>query len=218
MRCGIHLGRAGLDEFADSKSKEVFLLGADSATSMPRSFHGPIVGAVSEDSSLEHLLEDVRRMAYKAAYGRIRDHHLAEDVAQEITDEFHRRRAEIRDPNRWVPMAAKRHAKRRLDQHQRRGIVGGDTASVDPPFYEGPISNPSREANRIVMRDARRKLPAKDRQILELYYLSDFPLSEIAELLGIDELAAQKRLQRARERAEQRWGDDEGIRIVLQRR
>ena len=61
-------------------------------------------------------------------------------------------------------------------------------------------------------------LPAKDRQILELYYLADLPLSDIAELLGIDETAAQKRLQRARKGAKEQWRDDEGIRVVLQRR
>jgi RNA polymerase sigma factor (sigma-70 family) len=173
---------------------------------------------VSEETSPEQLLEQVRRMAYKAAYGRIRDHHLSEDVAQEITEEFNRRGAEILDPNRWVPVAAKRLAARRLHQHQQRGIVGGDDDSVDPVFDEGYITNQSLESNRKVMKDARQMLPVKDRQILELYYLADLPLSDIAELLGIEEIAAQKRLQRARERAKERWRDDEGIRVVLQRR
>jgi len=176
---------------------------------------------VGAGSNLEPPLERVRQMAYNAARRRIRDHHLAEDVAQEVTEEFSRRRDEIRDPNRWIPAAARRLAARRLAQHRQRGLATDmqDPAKADRIAHDaGPVSDESARANRIVMKQARRELPAGDRQILEWYYLSEIPLSEIAANLDCTEHAAQKRLQRARARAKSRWGDDEAIRVVLQRR
>ncbi|SCW31962.1 RNA polymerase sigma factor, sigma-70 family [Ruminococcaceae bacterium YRB3002] len=46
------------------------------------------------------------------------------------------------------------------------------------------------------------ELTVKDRQIIHLYYYEDIALEKIAEILGISEPAARKRLSRARKQLE----------------
>ncbi len=56
------------------------------------------------------------------------------------------------------------------------------------------------------------QLPEKDRTVLQLYYYEDYPIKEIARILGIRESNVKKRLSRARSKLknvlQENWNDE----------
>ena len=55
-----------------------------------------------------------------------------------------------------------------------------------------------------------RPLPEKYRTILYLYYAEGYSIREIAEMLSVTQVCAEKRLQRAREKCAAIWKNEEG--------
>jgi RNA polymerase sigma factor (sigma-70 family) len=50
------------------------------------------------------------------------------------------------------------------------------------------------------VRDAVGRLPLRDREVIVLFYLEDFSVAQIAQLLGVKNNAIEVRLHRARQR------------------
>lgn len=61
------------------------------------------------------------------------------------------------------------------------------------------------------VRAAIAQLSVDDRAILTLFYVSDFPTRQIADILNLSEGAARTRLSRARERFKAVYCDDDGL-------
>jgi RNA polymerase sigma-70 factor (ECF subfamily) len=77
---------------------------------------------------------------------------------------------------------------------------------------EGPQSNSAdrdslRDETSTKVRTAVRALPAKDREVIVLYYLEDRPVAEISRMLGSSENAIDVRLHRARKRLKEMLGE-----------
>ncbi len=82
-----------------------------------------------------------------------------------------------------------------------------------PP--EGPGSKAAdhdalRDETSAKVRTAVRALPAKDREVIVLYYLEDRPVVEISAMLGSSENAIDVRLHRARKRLKELLGEFAG--------
>jgi RNA polymerase sigma-70 factor (ECF subfamily) len=81
--------------------------------------------------------------------------------------------------------------------------------SVDPfTAHEAEADRDSlRDETSAKVRTAVRALPARDREVIVLYYLEDRPVAEISQLLGSSENAIDVRLHRARKRLKELLGN-----------
>ena len=76
-----------------------------------------------------------------------------------------------------------------------------------PPELSGADQDTLRDETSAKVRTAVRALPARDREVIVLYYLEDRPVTEISQLIGSSENAIDVRLHRARKRLKELLGE-----------
>jgi RNA polymerase sigma-70 factor (ECF subfamily) len=150
----------------------------------------------------ETTVQEQARLVYKVAYSVLRNHHDAEDVAQETFLRFLRQRkrwAEIRDRRAWLATVAWRAALDRkripaevtLDDAAAVGKLRADGAGVDEIAA-------SRQMISLVGRLVD-SLPRDLRDALILATIEELTSTEISQVLGIPEGSVRNRLSRGRE-------------------
>jgi RNA polymerase sigma-70 factor (ECF subfamily) len=167
--------------------------------------------ALSEPIPIADLAEDefdaaVRehaRFVYKVAFSVLRNHHDAEDAAQETFLRFLRARkkwAGIRDRRAWLARTAWRVA-----LHRRKGNpeVGLEEAAEALRGLKAEGASPDEIASQAQMQALLARLiaslPEDLRCALTLSTVEDMTSVEISEVLGIPEGSVRTRLTRARE-------------------
>ncbi len=126
---------------------------------------------------------------------------FAEDLAQEAFIRAERdwdRLGHYDKPGAWVRQVTIRlaiSARRRMTSELRAKLRLGRPATIDPP-------PPAEER---LWAEVRR-LPARQRAAVALFYVEDRPVAEIAELLGCAESTARVHLTRGRARLSGRLG------------
>ena len=152
---------------------------------------------------LEATVREQARLVYKIAYSVLRNHHDAEDVAQETFLRFLRQRkrwAEIRDRRAWLAAVAWRVA---LDRKRMPAEVALEEAAevVSKLRADGaPVDEIA--ASRQMMSLLERlvsSLPRDLRAALILSATEELTSAEISQVLGIPEGSVRTRLLRARE-------------------
>jgi RNA polymerase sigma-70 factor (ECF subfamily) len=152
---------------------------------------------------LEDAVREEGRLVYKVAYSVLRNHHDAEDVAQETFLRFLRQRKhwpEIRDRRAWLAKVAWRAA---LDRKRSpAGVALDDAAEAVGRLRADGAGVDEIAASRQMMSLVGRlvgSLPHDLREALILSTTEELTSAEIAEVLGIQEGAVRNRLFRARE-------------------
>jgi RNA polymerase sigma-70 factor (ECF subfamily) len=152
---------------------------------------------------LETAVREHARLVYRIAYSVLRNHHDAEDVAQETFLRFlrHRKRwAEIRDRRAWLAAVAWRVA---LDQKRMPGEVRlEEAAEVVSKLRADGAAVDEIAASRQMMSLLERlvsSLPRDLREALILSVTQELTSAEISQVLGIPEGSVRTRLLRARE-------------------
>ena len=156
----------------------------------------------SEDE-LEATVREQARFVYRIAYSLLRNHHDAEDAAQETFLRFLQRRkrwAEIRDRRAWLAAVAWRVA---LDRKRIPAEVAlEDAAEAVSNLRAGGAPVDEIAASRQMMSLLERlvgSLPRELREALILSTTAEITSVEIAQVLGIPEGSVRTRLLRARE-------------------
>jgi RNA polymerase sigma factor (sigma-70 family) len=141
--------------------------------------------ARSDDQALTELYRRFGRLAYGLAFRVLRDDALAQDAVQEAflgvwrtADRFMAERAK---PSTWLLTLVHRRAVDLVRREERRRAEplpdteqsGAETAD------EAELA-----AERQTIRDAVRRLPAEQREAIELAYYGGYTQSELAERLG----------------------------------
>jgi RNA polymerase sigma-70 factor (ECF subfamily) len=152
---------------------------------------------------LEATVREEGRLVYKVAYSLLRNHHDAEDVAQETFLRFlrHRKRwAEIRDRRAWLATVAWRVA---LDRKRMPAEVALEDAAeaVSKLRADGaPVDEiaASRQMMSLLGRLVS-SLPRDLREPLILATTEELTSAEISQVLGIPEGSVRTRLLRGRE-------------------
>ena len=151
----------------------------------------------------EATVREQARLVYKIAYSVLRNHHDAEDVAQETFLRFLRQRkrwAEIRDRRAWLAAVAWRVA---LDRKRLPAEVRlEETAEVVSKLRADGAAVDEIAASRQMMSLLERlvsSLPLDLREALILSATEELTSVEISEVLGIPEGSVRTRLLRARE-------------------
>ena len=161
---------------------------------------------MAEGVRFEEVFSDLYRLAYRVSFRVLGDRGDAEDVAQETLARTHLRWARLRDrPQGWVVTVSTNLAIDRLRRRSRTTELGIEPVAL----VEMHLSE------RIDLARALRRLPRRQREVVVLRYLADWPELEVADALGCSpgtvKSHASRGLAHLREHLEQRGvrgGDD----------
>jgi RNA polymerase sigma-70 factor (ECF subfamily) len=155
---------------------------------------------VSERSGaeFERLYRAEGERLWRALLGYSGDRDVASDAVAEAFAQALRRGEALRDPRRWIWRAAFRIAAGEL-KRRRQGATMIETASSS----ESPI--PMLD---VVM--ALKQLSANQRAAVVLHHYADYPVREVASILGSTSAAVRVHLMRGRKRLRQLLEDDDG--------
>jgi RNA polymerase sigma-70 factor, ECF subfamily len=141
--------------------------------------------ARADEDALGELYDRFGRVAYGLAYKILQDAALAEDAVQEAFLQIWRSAGAFR-PERgkagtWLLTFVHRRAVDLVRREQKRRTlpVVGDPESSGPGADEAVVTRTRRE----IVQDALRRLPAEQREPIELAYYGGLTQSELAEKL-----------------------------------
>jgi RNA polymerase sigma-70 factor (ECF subfamily) len=152
------------------------------------------------DLGFELLYRTSRDDVYAYAAGLLRDRAAAEDVTATAFERAYRKRSRF-DPKRgsgraWIFGIARNAA---LDELRRRGRQAAiATDPVDPESLAGV--DPERAELRLLLAEAMRALPPRDRELVALKFFAGLSNSEIARVIGTSESNAGTRIHRVVEK------------------
>jgi RNA polymerase sigma factor (sigma-70 family) len=140
--------------------------------------------ARGDDDALAELYRRFSSIAYGLAFRILRDDALAQDAVQEaflgVWRGAGRFTAERAKPRTWVLMLVHRRAVDLVRREERRRV---EPLDVEAP-REAPQSDPDQLARRDAVRSALRRLPAEQREAIELAYYGGYTQAELAERLN----------------------------------
>lgn len=167
------------------------------------SWAGQAVIAQLADSAelvdVEALVRQHARLVYRVAWSVLRDHHDAEDAAQETFVRLWRTREQlpqIADPRLWLARVAWRVA---VDRVRRRREQPLD--DLPEPLAPGaPLDEQlAGDQLRAVMEELIAALPKDMQDVINLSSAGEMSAAEIGEILGVAEGTVRTRLFRARQ-------------------
>jgi len=139
---------------------------------------------------------------------RVGEAQAVEDVMQEVSLSAVRQSAPLEDPEKIAPwlyrLAVTQSLLYRRKQGRRRKLTDNYARRTRPSEEDNREPDPLgwllAEERRTLVRTALDRLPKRDAEILLLKYSEDWSYRELAEHLGISQVAVQARLHRARQR------------------
>jgi len=145
-----------------------------------------------------------RTAAYAAAYIRLRDHHDAEDVAQDALLTAYEKISNLVDPHKfgaWLCAIAARKATRRRTQKEKevqqlQVVAERSMLKGEQDMWEALSKGDLHEALRILILE----LSQVHRESIELYYLQGYSIAEIAKFLDVPIGTVKRRLFDARQK------------------
>lgn len=138
-------------------------------------------------SEIERLYREHGARLWRALLGFCGDPEVASDALAEAFAQVLRRGDAVREPLPWTWRAAFRIARGELKDRAQRGVV------VQEGSYE--MEEPAVELAR-----ALRRLSSRQRAAVVLFHLADYPVKEVAALLGTSSSAVRVHLTRGRRR------------------
>jgi RNA polymerase sigma-70 factor (ECF subfamily) len=134
-------------------------------------------------------------MVYSLAWNSLQDAALAEEIAQEVFLELHKRMDRLEGSDHVKNWLRKVTINRCIDQSRRRKLrprLGLD--DVPEPAIPAPDADPMLEDR---LRRLVRNLPEKLRAVVILRYQEDLSLEEIGKALGLPSHRVKSRLHRS---------------------
>jgi RNA polymerase sigma-70 factor (ECF subfamily) len=162
-----------------------------------RSHERPVgVLTAARAGEIERLYREHGPKMWRALLAYSGDPEVASDAVAEAFAQALRRGHGIREPLRWIWRAAFRIARGELKE-RRRVAIAEVSAS-----YE--LEEPAVE-----LVQALAKLSSRQRAAVALFYLADYPVKEVAEMLGTSASAVRVYLTRGRRRLRALLEDDD---------
>lgn len=141
------------------------------------------------------LVRQHQAMVFSVAWHFLRDHALAEELAQEVFLSLHQHLATLESPEHaqfWLRKVTANRALDVLRRRQRRPMVSLE--AVPEPVASTPAGDPMLGET---LRKLVATLPEKARMVVILRYQEDLDPTEIAEILSIPVGTVKSQLQRA---------------------
>jgi RNA polymerase sigma-70 factor (ECF subfamily) len=158
-----------------------------------------VAAAGSGDAAAQsRIMTTYLPLARSRARRLVDDHHAVDDVVQEAFVEVFATLHRLREPRAlpaWVCLAVRKHA----DRHRRSRRPAAALSELnEPPLVDD--DQPERTEITARIHAALAAASDGDRRLLELRYLADWTVGELADLHGVSEGAIRKRLHDARRR------------------
>ena len=158
--------------------------------------------AQTAEDRVESLVREHAGFVFRVAYSVLRDHHDAEDVAQETFLRVLRHRSElpgIREPRAWLAriafrIALNRYKSRRSDSEDPAVVLAGLAANGIPAEEIVHRSEMKTLLEKLIA-----TLPADLRDVLRLSTVEELTSAEIGTVLEIPDNSVRTRLYRARQ-------------------
>ena len=154
-------------------------------------------GYTPDPESFAQLVRENQAMVFSLALHSLRDPSLAEEIAQDVFLELHRRLSSLESRQHVRNWLRKVTANRCIDQSRRRRVrpqvaLEEVAEPAAPPGHDDPM----RDA---LLRRLVAVLPEKDRMIVILRYQEDLGLEEIAATLDMPVRAVKAHLHKGLE-------------------
>lgn len=168
---------------------------------MEEALAAPIAEAPRDaELAFEQLYRSSRDDVYAYAAGLLRDRSAAEDVTATAFERAYRKRSRF-DPERgsgraWLFGIARNAALDELRRRKRQVSIGADP--VDPQSLAGV--DPERLERRLLLAEAMRELPPRDRELVALKFFAGLSNAEIAGVIGTSQTNAGTRIHRVVEK------------------
>jgi RNA polymerase sigma-70 factor (ECF subfamily) len=137
-------------------------------------------------SELERLYREHGARLWHALLGFCGDPDVAADALAEAFAQALRRGEAIRKPLPWIWRAAFRIARGELKERRLRGVVREESYEMEEPAVE--------------LIEALGQLSRRQRAAVVLFHLADYPVKEVAAMLGTSSSAVRVHLTRGRRR------------------
>src|SRR5436309_2378522 len=143
--------------------------------------------ARGDQSAFASIVREHQAMVFSMAYHFLRDHGLAEELAQEVFLHLHKNLRAIQSPSHLVYWLRQVTSHRCIDQARRQKLrprvsLPDYLERAPEPASSGPIADPllAEALRRLIAR-----LPERSRIIVILRFQEDLDPPEIADMLGI---------------------------------
>ncbi|MFO7320691.1 MAG: sigma-70 family RNA polymerase sigma factor [Chloroflexota bacterium] len=153
-----------------------------------------------QQDAFSRLVEQFHAPAMAWAYAALGDSALAQDAVQEAFVSAYRNLDQLREP-RAFPVWFRRIVRTECHRLLRSRRAGDSLDEIEAATAQGnPEETVEQRETREQVRHALRTLPARDREVIELYYITGYAQNEIASMLDLPLTTVKKRLQYARRR------------------
>jgi RNA polymerase sigma factor (sigma-70 family) len=165
-----------------------------------------LAAQAGDAGAFETLVRRYQDFAYVAAFARVGDRQLAQDVAQEAFLQAHRDLTSLREPRAfgaWLRRLVAKHSDRLMrGKHPLTVPLDAAIDARDDRLQPTEVVEAT-ELSELVRAEVNR-LPERERLAIALYYVADRPQSEIAAFLEVPPSTIKKRLHDARRRLKER--------------
>ncbi len=159
----------------------------------------------SKDELLEGAMSQYGKEVLYIAYSYVKDHSLAEDIAQEVFVKFYQHFDSFKGESSlktWIIRIAINQSKDYLKKWETRKLLFSNklTEYIKERKTNVPESHSIQKENTRELHTKLLSLPIKYREVLFLYYFEELKIKEMAECLQISSNTVKTRLKNGKQR------------------
>ena len=151
-------------------------------------------------ASYDALVRDYTGFVYTMAFRMTGDHHLAEDLCQEIFIKAWMSLGKLKKHEAfpgWLATLGRRICLNAIKKRNRKKEVAEDEAE---PAKVNPVMPSSFNAARVILEETVSRLSLQDRQLITLSYFEELSSAEVAGIMDLEPGTVRVYLMRAREK------------------
>ncbi len=162
-----------------------------------------------DDTAFSMLVRKYQKSVHALAWRKIRDFHIAEDIAQETFLKAYQKLSTLKEPQSfasWLYVIAANHCStwHRKKRLWTQSLENTSSAALERTTYSGYLiaenERVAMETKREVVKKLLAKLQESERTVITLYYLGEMNYEEISRFLGVSVGTVKTRIYRARQR------------------
>ena len=162
-----------------------------------------------DEEAFSALVRKYQKSVHALAWRKVRDFHIAEEIAQDTFLQAYKNLATLRNPNQfagWLYVIANRLCLKWLQKKKPpvQLLENTSVVEIEESSYNRYVSEQreteAAERRHEIVEALLEKLPESERTVVTLYYLGEMTAKEIGNFLGVSVNTIKSRLRRARER------------------